>query len=87
MATEVWPAEKEETLDAQTMLSAIETYVLRERERRGIRNVDTSLKTELSGQAFGEFVMLLERQLMTTSVMEVGRSSTTSKFCRVYIDW
>ena len=67
LASKVCPA-KEETLDAQTMLSAVEDYVLRERERRGIKSVDTSFKPEFSGFAFNEFVMLLERQLMTTTI-------------------
>lgn len=57
-----------ENLDTQTMLSAIEDYVIRERGRRGIQRVDTTAKSEMSGEAFDEFVMLLERQLMTTTI-------------------
>jgi hypothetical protein len=47
-------------------------YVTRERERLGIRSVDTSIKCELSGEAFGEFAMLLDRQLLTTAVGHGG---------------
>jgi hypothetical protein len=53
-------------LDAKAMLAAIEEYVLWEPRRRGILRVDDSFKSELSGDASGEFVMLLDRQLMTT---------------------
>lgn len=59
---------KGESLDPQAMLSAISNYVLSERRRRGINSVDTSTKPELSCEAFGEFTVLLERQLMTTAV-------------------
>lgn len=53
-------------MDTQAMLSAIESYVLSERERRGVVNVNISIKAEPSGEGFDEFVVLLERQLMTT---------------------
>jgi hypothetical protein len=50
------------------MLSTIEDYVIRERERQGIQRVDTAGKWEVSGEAFDEFVLLFERQLMTTPI-------------------
>jgi hypothetical protein len=50
------------------MLSAVTAYVIHERERKGITTADFGTRSELSGEAFGEFVMLLDRQLMTTVV-------------------
>ena len=50
------------------MLSAIEAYVVRERERRGVKDLDDAIKPEPSGEGFGEFAMLLERQLMITTI-------------------
>src|SRR6266542_2675255 len=55
-------------LDDRMMLSTIEDYILRERKRRNITTVDDRIKPELSGESFDEFVMLLERQLMTTDI-------------------
>jgi hypothetical protein len=52
----------------EEMMSLIKDYVKQERARQGIINVDTAIKSELSGEAFGEMVMLLDRQLMTTEI-------------------
>jgi hypothetical protein len=57
-----------ENVDAQVMLSTVEAYVLRERNRRGIVSVGFASKPEPSGEAFDEFVTLLENQLMTTAI-------------------
>lgn len=57
------------------MKSLVEEYVLRERVRQGIHAVDRTVKSELSGEAYGEIALLLDRQLMTT---EVGYGSWTS---------
>jgi hypothetical protein len=53
---------------AAEMLSSIKDYVTRERVRQGIEDVDREIKSELSGESFGEMVMLLDRQLMTTEM-------------------
>jgi hypothetical protein len=59
-------------MDASEMLAEVKAYVLEERRRLGIDRVDTSTKPELSGEAFGEFEMLLDRQLVTTAVGHGG---------------
>lgn len=53
---------------AAEMMSLIKDYVTRERVRQGIEEVDREIKSELSGESFGEMVMLLDRQLMTTEM-------------------
>jgi hypothetical protein len=53
---------------ADEKLSTIKDYVRRERSRQGIHNVDRTTKSEMSGESFGEIVMLLDRQLMTTEI-------------------
>jgi hypothetical protein len=53
---------------ADEMLFLIKDYVTRERARLGIQDVDREVKSELSGESFGEMVMLLDRQLMTTEM-------------------
>lgn len=50
------------------MLSAVEAYVRRERSRRGIVSVGFANRPESSGEAFDEFITLLENQLMTTAI-------------------
>lgn len=57
--------------DAQSKLQAIEAYVIGERLRRGITNLGTQSKPEISGESYGvdgEFVSLLERQLLTVEI-------------------
>jgi hypothetical protein len=53
---------------ADEMMSSIEEYVTRERVRQGVKDVDREVKAELSGESFGEMVLLLDRQLMTTEM-------------------
>ena len=50
------------------MISSIRDYVTRERVRQGFEDVDREIKSELSGESFGEMVLLLDRQLMTTEM-------------------
>ena len=53
-------------MDTTTMLDAIRKYVVDERARLHIVSIDTSTKSEPSGNAFDEFGLLLDRQLLTT---------------------
>lgn len=48
-------------------LSHITDYVLLQRERQNIRRVDSSRKSEPSGEMFNEFAVLLDVQLLTTA--------------------
>ena len=50
------------------MMSSIKDYVTRERTRQSIQDVDREVKSEMSGESFGEIAMLLDRQLMTTEI-------------------
>lgn len=48
------------------MLEEIQRYVSEERERLGIEQLGTSPRSEPSGEAFGEFDLLLDCQLVHT---------------------
>ncbi len=54
------------------MLEAVTAHVLDERRRRGDVKVDLRIKPEPSGEAYGEFALLLDIQLMTTVVGHGG---------------
>lgn len=54
------------------MTHVIQEYVLSERLRQKISEVDQKYKSELSGEMHGEFEMLLDRQLLTTEVGYAG---------------
>lgn len=53
-------------LPTQGKQEAVTQYVLAERKRRGITRLTPEVKSEMSGEGFGEFALLLERQLLTT---------------------
>lgn len=54
-------------METKAMFDTVRDYVLKERARLKIEKVDTSVKPEPSGEAFGEFNLLLDRQLLTTT--------------------
>ena len=61
------PARKQTTMSpTQDKYEAIKRYVLAERKRLGITRLTPERKSEMSGEGFGEFTLLLERQLLTT---------------------
>lgn len=48
------------------MMALIKDYVTRERARLNIQDVGCQRRMELSGEQFGEMVMLLDQQLILT---------------------
>ena len=53
-------------MDSAEKYSVVKDYVLAERSRLGIQKLDPRHKAEPSGEAFNEFDLLLDVQLVTT---------------------